>query len=61
MAKWLIEELGGAFDVTRDGRAFVYDCQDIEEARAKIKKSPKYEKGDTIFIQSEDGYREKLR
>lgn len=60
-AKWEIEEYRGTFDVRRDGRAFKYDLDDIEDAVRAIRRSRKFQAGDQIIVIEESGYRHRLR
>ncbi len=60
-AKWVVDYDRGSWDATRNGRAFGVNYHDIEEAVAAIKKSPKYEKGDSIKAYDEFGNRVLIR
>jgi hypothetical protein len=57
----VIEEYNGNIDVRRNGRAFRYDLDDVEEAVRLIRRSPKFDPGDQVTVVDQDGYRRSLR
>jgi hypothetical protein len=62
---WTIEEFHRAgtvlFDVKRNGRAFKYDLDDVQDAVRAIRRSRKFEEGDKLILIDETGYRSSLR
>lgn len=58
---WTIEEHDGKLDIRLNRRAFAYDCDDIAEARRRIKRSRKYDPDDTVTLIEDDGYRRKVK
>jgi predicted Ser/Thr protein kinase len=60
-AKWLIEYDDGSFTVTRNTRAFAYGLASVDVAIAAIKRSRKYQAGDTIKAFDEFGNRVLVR
>jgi hypothetical protein len=60
-AKWLVEFADGAFDITRNTRSFAYGLASVDIAIAAIKRSRKYQAGDTIRAYDEFGNRVLVR
>jgi predicted Ser/Thr protein kinase len=56
-AKWLIDYDEGSFNVTRNTRAFAYGLASVDVALAAIKRSRKYQAGDSIKAFDEHGNR----
>lgn len=59
MDHWLISPSQQGFDVTRNGRAFVYDLDDADEAIQAIRR--KVGPGIPVAIEDDTGYRTKAR
>lgn len=65
--RWEIEEFfdrntrDTVVDVKRDGRAFAYDLDDLDEALRRIQRSPKFDPDDEIFFRPQDGQRRRVR
>jgi uncharacterized protein YkwD len=50
MAKWQVYEADGAWDVTRNGRAFRYGYDDPDEAIDALMGSRKWRSGDVVYL-----------
>ncbi len=61
MANWEIVEENGKFDVRCNKHSFAYDCDDVEEAVARIKRSRKFSQGDKVIVVDASGYRTNLK
>jgi len=60
--KWMIEEFGGKYDVKLNRHSTnIIDCDDIEEALTRLKRSKRYKKGDTIMSVDHTGYQQRIR
>jgi len=65
MADYRIEQPSAAspkVDITKDRRAFAYDCDDVEEAVARIIRDRGFDReGDQVTLIHPDGYPERLK
>lgn len=61
MATYEIEVGGpGRVDVRKDGRAFLYDRDDLEEAFRAVTRDRGYRSSDAVWVVHSDGYRERF-
>jgi hypothetical protein len=60
--RWVITQNSETdYDVTKNGRAFGYGYDDMDEARRAVKKSRFFKPGDIITYTSSEGDRSKVK